>query len=398
MAATTLDLPRTAAAPVSALARADTRIASIDILRGLVIVLMALDHVRDYFTNARFDPLDLAQTTPELYATRWITHLCAPIFVLLAGTSAYLIAQRLSRGQVSSFLAKRGLWLIVLELTVVIFAWTFRLDYPVGVFLQVIWAIGVSMLALALLVHLPIRAIAAIGLAIVFGHNLLDPIVPADLGAWAPLWTVVHEGGVVGFAFAAYPILPWIGIMALGYVLGVVFTWDARRRGRTLAWLGAVALVLFVLLRASNLYGDPQDWTTQRSALWTFFSFMDVEKYPPSLLYTLATLGIGLLALAALERLRVPLSNALETFGRVPLFAYVLHIVIAHALAGLLALATGHGPGVITNVFFTYPPTWGYGLGGVYVAWLVVLALLYPLCVWFAGVKRRRRDWWLAYL
>ena len=398
MAATTLDLPRTAATPVSALARAETRIASIDILRGIVIVLMALDHVRDYFTSARFDPLDLAQTTPELYATRWITHLCAPIFVLLAGTSAYLIAQRLSRGQVSSFLAKRGLWLILLEVTVVGFAWTFRVDYAYGVFLQVIWAIGVSMLVLALLVRLPIAVIAAIGFAIVLGHNLLDPIVPADLGTWSGLWILLHEGGRIPVGFAAYPVLPWIGIMALGYVLGSVFTWDSARRVRALALLGAGALVLFALLRASNLYGDPQDWSAQRSPLWTFFSFMDVEKYPPSLLYSLATLGTGLLALAAIERWGVPLARFFETFGRVPLFAYVVHLVLAHALAGFLALATGFGTEVLTKIFIFYPPTWGYGLGVVYLAWLVVLAMLYPLCVWFAGVKRRRRDWWLAYL
>jgi uncharacterized membrane protein len=194
-------VPRPALA--AATPRAETRIASIDVLRGIVILLMALDHVRDYFTSSRFDPLDLAQTTPALFATRWITHFCAPIFVLLAGTSAYLIAQRLPRAQVSSFLAKRGLWLIFLEFTVVVFAWTFHVDYYVGVFMQVIWAIGVSMLVLAALVHLPLRAVAAIGLAIVFLHNLLDPITPADLGSWGPLWNVLHDQGQVPWGFAA---------------------------------------------------------------------------------------------------------------------------------------------------------------------------------------------------
>ena len=378
--------------------RAETRISSIDILRGIVIVLMALDHVRDYFTNARFDPLDLSQTTTGLFVTRWITHFCAPIFVLLAGTSAYLIAQRLPRAQVSSFLGKRGLWLIFLEFTVVIFAWTFHVDYYVGVFMQVIWAIGVAMLVLAALVHLPVGAVAAIGLGIIFLHNLLDPIAPADFGAWAPLWNVLHDQGPVPWGFAAYPVIPWIGIMAAGYALGAIYTWHAARRQKTLMLLGVGALALFVMLRLVNGYGEPKPWSPQASPLYTFFSFIDVTKYPPSLAYALVTIGPGLLALAALERFRIPLANFFETFGRVPLFAYVVHIVLAHLLAGLLALATGFGTKILYNVFFFYPPEWGYGLGGVYLAWLVVLAILYPLCVWFAGVKRRRRDWWLAYL
>jgi len=378
--------------------RAEARIASIDVLRGIIIVLMVLDHVRDYFTNARFDPLDLSQTTPALFATRWITHFCAPIFVLLAGTSAYLIAQRLPRAQVSSFLAKRGLWLIVLEFTVVTFAWTFHVDYYIGVFMQVIWAIGVSMLVLAALVHLPAGAVAAIGLGIIFLHNLLDPISPADFGTWGPLWNVLHDQGQVPWGFAAYPIIPWIGIMAAGYALGAVYTWDATRRRKALLMLGLGALVLFVVIRLVNGYGEPKPWSPQASPLLTFFSFIDVTKYPPSLAYALVTIGPGLLALAALERFRVPLSNAFETFGRVPLFAYVVHLLLAHLLAGLLALATGFGTVVLANVFIFYPPTWGYGLAGVYLAWLVVLTILYPMCIWFADVKRRRREWWLAYL
>ena len=398
MAATTFDLPRTADAPVSALARADTRIASIDILRGIVIVLMALDHVRDYFTSARFDPLDLTVTTPALFMTRWITHFCAPIFVLLAGTSAYLIAQRLQRSQVSAFLAKRGLWLIFLEFTVVMFAWTFHVDYYLGLFMQVIWAIGVSMLVLAALVHLPVGVVGAIGLAIIFLHNLLDPISPADLGRWGPLWNVLHDQGMVPWGFAAYPVIPWIGIMAAGYALGAVYTWDAARRQKALVLLGLGAIALFVVLRFVNGYGEPKAWAPQASPLYTLFSFIDTTKYPPSLAYALMTIGPGLLALAALERFRIPLASFFETFGRVPLFAYVVHIVLAHLLAGLLALAMGFGTKVLYGVFFMYPPEWGYGLGGVYLAWLVVLAILYPLCVWFAGVKRRRRDWWLAYL
>lgn len=397
MAATTLDL--TAAAPAESItARATIRIRSIDVLRGIVIVLMALDHVRDYFTIARFDPLDVAQTTPGLYLTRWITHFCAPIFVLLAGTSAYLIAQRMPRAAVSAFLAKRGLWLIVLEVTVVQFAWTFRLDYPFGVFLQVIWAIGVSMLVLSLLVRLPLGAIFAIGAVLVAGHNLLDAIQPAAFGRFAVLWQILHVQGPAPFGFVAYPLIPWIGIMALGYALGTVFTWEAARRRRVLAMLGAGALVAFVPLRFLGLYGDPQPWDREATGLASLGSFLDVEKYPPSLLYTLVTLGPGLLALAALERAGGWFATLFETYGRVPLFAYVVHIALAHLFAGLAALATGHGTAVISSVYFTYPPGWGFGLGGVYLWWLIVLVVLYPMCRWFGEVKRRRRDWWLAYL
>ncbi len=399
MAATTLDLPNADASPARAAAtpRALERLASIDVLRGVVIVLMALDHVRDYFTSARFDPLDLAQTTPALFATRWVTHFCAPIFVLLAGTSAYLIAQRMPRAQVSGFLAKRGIWLVALEFSVVLFAWSFRIDYPFGLIMQVIWAIGASMLVLALLVHLPTWAVAAIGLALVAGHNLLDPIQPASFGAWAPLWNVLHVQGPVPWGFVAYPIIPWIGIMALGYALGGVFTWEPARRQRALLLLGAGALAAFVVLRLVNGYGDPKPWTPQASPLLTFFSFIDVAKYPPSLAYALVTLGPGLIALAALECARGPVSVFFETYGRVPLFAYVVHVVLAHLFAVVVALATGFGSATL-GIYFTYPPSWGYGLAGVYLVWIVVLAVLYPMCRWFGEVKRRRRDWWLAYL
>jgi uncharacterized membrane protein len=397
MAATTLDLP--AAAPAESItARAAVRIRSIDVLRGIVIVLMALDHVRDYFTIARFDPLDPVQTTPALFLTRWVTHFCAPIFVLLAGTSAYLFAQRMPKAAVSAFLAKRGVWLIFLEFTVVLFAWTFRVDYPFGVFMQVIWAIGVAMLALSLLVRLPIGVILAIGLVLVAGHNLLDPIEPAQLGRWAPLWNLLHQQGMVPWGFAAYPIIPWIGIMALGYVLGVVFTWDVERRRRALLMLGFGAIALFVLLRLAGVYGDPQPWAPQSTTLWSILMFVEVEKYPPSLLYSLMTIGPGLVALALLERAGGWLATLFETYGRVPLFAYVVHIVLAHLFAGLVALFTGFGTAVISSVFFTYPSEWGYGLGGVYLWWLAVLVVLYPMCRWFGEIKQRRRDWWLAYL
>jgi uncharacterized membrane protein len=376
------------------------RIDAVDLLRGIVMVVMLLDHTRDFVhtDGFRFDAADITRTWPLLFLTRWITHFCAPIFVLLAGTSAYLIAQRLPKAAVSAFLAKRGLWLIVLEVTVVLYAWSFRLDYPFGVFLQVIWAIGVSMLALSLLVRLPLGAIFAIGFVLVAGHNLLDPIEPAAFGRFAVLWQLLHVQGLAPFGFIAYPVIPWIGIMALGYVLGVVFTWDKARRRRMLLLLGVGAIVAFVLLRVLGVYGDPEAWDRDARGLMSIASFLDVEKYPPSLLYTLMTLGPGLVALAALERAGGWFATLFETYGRVPLFAYVVHIVLAHLFAGVLALATGFGTRIIGSVYFTFPPEWGYGLGAVYLWWLVVLAVLYPMCRWFGEVKRRRRDWWLAYL
>lgn len=386
------------AAPAAASVVATTRLGAIDALRGIVIALMALDHVRDYFSNAHFDPMDLDRTDPALYATRWVTHFCAPIFVLLSGVSAYLISLRVPRARLSAFLVKRGLWLVILELTLVNFAWTFRVDYQYGVWVQVIWAIGISMIVLAALVHLPVFAVGALGVAMIALHNLLDGVAPETFGALAPLWTILHVQGNTPWGFVAYPLIPWMGVMAAGYALGAVYTWEAERRRRFLVLLGAALVAGFFLLRYANFYGDPQPWAPQRSALWTFLSFMDLEKYPPSLLYLAITLGPGLVALAWLERVRGALFGVFETFGRVPLFAYLGHIVLAHLAAGLVAMALGHGTLVLANPFYVYPDTWGFGLAGVYAAWIAVLALLYPLCRWFAGIKRRRRDWWLSYL
>ena len=225
-------------APALAGVRAQTRLASIDVLRGLVIVLMALDHVRDYFTAARFSPLDLAHTDPALYFTRWITHFCAPVFVLLAGVSARLAARHCSTAELRRFLVTRGLWLIVLEFTVVLFAWSFNLSYQYGLVLQVIWVLGASMIVLAALVGLPVRAIAVFGLVLIVGHNLLDGLAPAQFGAWAPLWNVLHVQGPTPFGFVSYPLVPWAGVMALGFVLGGVYSWDAPRRRRTAAHYG----------------------------------------------------------------------------------------------------------------------------------------------------------------
>lgn len=376
------------------------RLPAIDRLRGLVIVLMALDHVRDYFSSQQVQPTDLAHTTPALFLTRWITHFCAPIFIFLAGVSAALLGQRSSRAKLQRFLLTRGLWLVVLEFTVVCFVWFFNFRYPLGLVMQVIWATGVSMCVLAGLVALPAPLIAVFSFVMIAGHNLLDGIAPERLGAWAPWWRILHVPGEIPVGEVLYPLVPWVGVMAAGYVFGGLYrSSEARRRRITLA-LGFGLSAGFVLLRLWNGYGDPKPWSPQASPAFSVLSFINVTKYPPSLLYLLMTLGPGLLALHAFERSprHGALATALQTVGRVPLFAYVVHLAIAHALAGVIALSMGFGTAVLRDIFVFYPANWGFGLGAVYLAWLVVLLLLYPLCSWFAALKRRRRDWWLSYL
>jgi uncharacterized membrane protein len=378
--------------------RVSPRLASVDVLRGLVIVLMALDHVRDYFTNVRFDPLDPAQTTQILYATRWITNFCAPVFILLAGVSAYLVGKRLTRGQLGRFLLTRGLWLIALEWTVITLAWTFNLRWELGLIMQVIWAIGISMVVLAALIHLPLKGVGTIGLAICVLHNLLDGVPRPESALWGTVWSILHVSSPTAIGYVQYPLIPWIGVMAVGYALGSVFDMDAGRRRRVLISLGASAVVLFVALRLINTYGDPHPWVAQPTASQTVMAFLDVEKYPPSLTYLLVTLGPALILLAYLESARGWLAGVLQTFGRVPLFFYVLHVALAHLAAGLVAMYMGYGNAVLNNFFFNFPKTWGVSLPGVYLAWLFVVVTLYPACRWFADVKRRRGEWWLSYL
>lgn len=372
------------------------RIDSIDLLRGLVIVLMALDHVRDFFSEVRFDPLDLAQTSAALFATRWITHFCAPVFIFLAGTSAYRVARRATPAELSRFLLTRGAWLIVLEVTVVSFAWTFTAPWATQVYLQVIWAIGWCMVVLAALVRLPVRAVVAIGLLLVAGHNALDGLAPAAFGALAPLWSILHVAGPMGPVFVAYPLLPWIGVMAAGYGFGALYDWEPHQRRRALLALGLGAIALFLLLRLPNAYGDPQPWEPQASGLFTVFAVLNVHKYPPSLLYLCVTLGPALLVLAAAERWQGRLSGALVTIGRVPLFFYVAHLYLAHLAASVLAHALGLGMTLLTG--HPEDPVRGFSLPIVYLAWIAVVLALYPACRWFAAIKARRRDWWLSYL
>jgi uncharacterized membrane protein len=398
MSTVPFDALPTPAAAASATAHARVRVHSIDMLRGFVILLMALDHVRAYFTAVRFDPLDLTQTDAALFMTRWVTHLCAPIFIFLAGVSASLVSKRCEPPELRRFLYTRGLWLIALEFTVINFAWSFNLRYEAGVVMQVMWAIGASMIALALLSHLKRGPIAAIAVAMIVGHNMLDAVAPESFGALAWLWKVIHVQGSTTYAFVLYPLIPWIGVMALGFVVGPVFEWEASRRRRVLFRAGLLAIGAFVVLRALNVYGDPHAWSAQPSLTLTVLSFLNVHKYPPSLLYLLATLGIGALLLGALESAHGRFMELLRTFGRAPLFFYVLHIALAHLAAGVAALAMGYGPQLLTNLFLFLPEGWGFGLFGVYIAWLAVLVALYPACRWFAELKQRRTEWWLSYL
>jgi uncharacterized membrane protein len=402
-----------------------SRIDSIDLLRGIVMVVMMLDHTRDFVHsgNFSFDPTDLSRTTVTLFLTRWITHYCAPTFVFLAGTGAYLqLARGKSRKELSKFLLTRGLWLIVLELTVVRMGVFFSFDYRFLGFLQVIWVIGVSMIVLAGLIHLPLKVIAGFGLAMIFLHNLLDRFqvtgwqgpgssVP---GVWAKLWMLGHLafrgfpvlGGPSPIVLVVYPLIPWIGVMAAGYAFGSLYQLSAERRRRWLIWLGVSAASLFILLRAVDVYGDAAHWSRQKNLVFTILSFVNTTKYPPSLLFLLMTLGPAMLALACFElsgsfggRLR----RALVTFGRVPLFFYILQWYTAHLIAIVAGLIAGQP---VAYQFlspidkFNAPPPQGVGfrLWFVYVCWIIGVLLLYPLCKWFAGVKARRKDWWLSYL
>jgi len=389
---------------------AKTRLDSVDALRGFVMIVMALDHTRDFFSkDLSFDPTDLARTYPALFLTRWITHYCAPVFIFLAGTGAFLATTRgKTKEELSRFLLTRGLWLVFLELTWVrCCGWLFNFDYHFAMGI-VIWAIGWSMVGLAGLVFLPLRWIATFGLVMIASHNLFDYVQPGTFGKLGWLWKILHSGGIIvpaqGYRFAAgYPLVPWIGVMAVGYSFG---SWLVRESAQRRKWLfrsGAALTALFVLLRAINVYGDPDHWSPQKNALFTFFSFLNCHKYPPSLLYLLMTLGPALVVLAVLDRGTPRWLGPVLVFGRVPLFYYLLHIPLIHGLGVLFAYVRyGHAEWFFANPPAAGPPPipadYGYSLPVVYLIWVGVIAALYPACQWFAEVKRRRREVWLSYL
>ena len=385
------------------------RLGSVDLLRGWIMIFMALDHVRDFFSREAmlFDPSDLTRTSAPIFLTRWITHFCAPVFFFLAGTGAFLSTSRgKTQPELARFLLTRGLWLIILELTLVQFGWTFHVGFH-QVALMVIWALGWSMIALAALIFLPPWAIAAFGLAMIAGHNLLDGLRADAFGSFGGLWKILHvqDGFAIapGYSvFVVYPLIPWIGVMACGYALGGILRWERAERRRILLWIGGAETLAFILIRASNLYGDPGKWTVQKDALFTVLSFLNCTKYPPSLLFLLMTLGPALIALALFDREAGRFAKPILVIGRVPLFFYLLHLPLIHGMAVVFAyLRYGYAGALWNGPAWgdpaQYPPAYGYGLPGVYGFWLLAVVLLYPLCRWWANLKQRRRDAWLSY-
>jgi uncharacterized membrane protein len=386
-----------------------SRVESVDVLRGVIMFVMALDHVRDFFGHPGVDPTDPAHASVALFFTRWVTHFCAPVFFLLAGTGSFLALRRRSPAELSRFLLARGAWLLFLDLFVVrCFGLQFNFDYRVTV-IVVLWALGWAMIVLAGLVRLPVGVAVWFGAAMVALHNAFDGVSAAAFGALAPLWTILHAPGVLYssprvIVRVSYPLIPWLGVTALGYGLGQIYLWPAARRRAFLLRLGLALCAAFVALRAVGLYGDPSPWSAQATPVRTVLSFLRTTKYPPSLLFLLMTLGPALLLLAALDRgTPAPLRPALVV-GRVPLFYYVVHMTLIHLVAVAVCLARyGSAHWMFESprpdVFpFTPPPGWGFDLPVVYLIWLAVILAMYPLSRWFAGVKRRSDSPWLSYL
>lgn len=381
------------------------RIHSIDRLRGVVMIIMALDHVRDYVAMTTFSPEDLSQSGTALFLTRWITHFCAPVFILLSGTSAWLHANAkgLSTAELTRFLLTRGLWLVFLELTLISASWQFGYSYLI---LQVIWAIGWSMIALSVLVFLPRWAMGLIAASMILGHNAFDGL---SLGsAW---WKIAHTQGFVPFnfgplsgAFVGYPLVPWIGVMALGYWAAPITTTPAGQRGQIFFTVGIAMILVFVVLRGAGIYGDPGNGpadshvTTHGKGIWFgVLSFINTTKYPPSLLYLLMTLGPAIALMPLLERWRGRLSDIVTVFGRVPFLFYILHIPLIHLFSrawGRLQYGTSN-----FDIFSQqFPPGYEPSLVRCYLVWIVVVGLLYWPCRAFMHYRRKRSYWWLSYI
>lgn len=388
-----------------------SRVLSIDMLRGLVMMIMAIDHVRDFVHAGamNFPPDDLSRTTAAIFLTRWITHVCAPVFMLCAGLGIWFRVERASsRGGVSAFLLSRGLWLILLEFTVVHAGLFFNINYAV-MFLLVFWALGMSMIAMAGLIHLRDGVVLAIAVGTIALHHLTDGVTSTRFGDFAWLWKLLHEQGVIATGgpvlFVAYPLLPSIGVMAAGFCLGRVYRLPAERRRTVLIRLGLALTLTFVIVRGLNVYGDPRPWTIQDRPLFTVLSFLNATKYPASLAFLLMTLGPMITVLGLLERARPGDRNPLLVFGRVPLLFFILHIPLAHAIAkGMTAWRYGSAPFLwmppptLGSPRQMFPPDYGWDLWVTYAVTAVVIAALYPLCLWFSRLKMRRRNVWLSYL
>jgi uncharacterized membrane protein len=374
----------------------------VDALRGFAMIVMALDHARDFIHRGAMSqsPTDLATTTPLLFMTRWVTHICAPVFMFTAGVGAYFYWKNgRTRGELSTFLVTRGLWLILLELTVMRLAYNFDVAQSYPFFLLVLWGLGLCMIVLAALVWLPIPALAALSVATIALHHLFGG------------GPIIHRVGAIPFAghilIAPYPLVPWVAVMTLGFCFGPVLEWTPERRQRFMLRLGLAVTIAFVVVRALNGYGDPARWSWQPTAITTVLSFLNTTKYPPSLAFVLMTLGPALIILSVFDRRPFSRGNPLIVFGRVPLFYFVLHFYAAHIAALMLAVVT-YGRSALTFMWqpvpsmggpaAAFPPNFGWDLWVTYAVWIAIVVALYPSCRWFAGVKEHRRAWWLSYL
>ena len=380
------------------------RLESVDVVRGVIMILMALDHTRDFFGQTSFSPTDPTQTTIPLFFTRWVTHFCAPVFFLLTGTGAYLSLRRKSKAELSRFLFTRGLWLIFLELTLFrCLGLQFNFDYRLTL-LDVLWALGWAMIVLSALVRLPTPLVTAIGVVMIAGHNLLAPIRSSN-----PVWTILHSLNFIvanpqHSVFVAYVLIPWVGVTAAGYGLGQFYSWPSDRRRTFLLRAGLGVTAAFVILRSINIYGDPVRWSTQKSAAFTALSFLNTNKYPPSLLFLLMTLGPALLFLWAVDRGTPQFLRPALVLGKVPMFYYLLHMPLIHLFAVVVCYARYgqvhwmfESP-TLAQFPVTPPPGWGFSLPIVYLIWVSIVVALYPLCRWFAVLKQHRSDAWLSYL
>jgi len=399
---------------------AKQRIYSVDLLRGVVMMIMLLDHVREFVHHGALisDPTNPETTTVPIFFTRWITHFCAPIFVLLSGVSIFLQKKYgKTNRELSWFLLTRGIWLIVLEFTVVRFGIMFNVDYSLAALMQVIWVIGISMMVMAGLIWLPIRLIGVAGVAMIVLHNLLDRFSVSPQIAFSgqadfaqSLWIIIHQIGVVpiggsgSVVFLAYALVPWVGVMMAGYWLGTLYDLNGEKRRRVLLLLGVVATAAFFILRGLNLYGDPSPWTSQQTDIQSVLSFFNVTKYPPSLLFLLMTLGPGLIVLVLTDHIdgSALWQRVAITFGRVPMFYYLLQWYWAHGAGIVISLLAGKS---IHYLFMNMPasgeaapPDHGFSLGVTYLVWIVGLIALYPLCLWWGNLKQRNKHWALSYL
>jgi uncharacterized membrane protein len=380
------------------------RLESVDVVRGVIMILMALDHTRDFFTPPGMSPTDLSSTTIPLFFTRWITHFCAPVFFLLTGTGAYLSLRRKSKRELSRFLFTRGLWLIFLELVLFrCFVLQFNFDYHITL-VDVLWALGWAMIVLSGLVYLPAPAVTAFGVVMIVSHNLFDSVQSSN-----PIWSILHSPNFLFSSpqhslFVAYPLIPWIGVTAAGYGLGQIYSRTSDRRKTFLLRLGIGLTAAFLVLRGINIYGDPLRWAPQKSAAFTVLSFLNTLKYPPSLLFLLMTLGPVMIFLWAVDAGTPRFLRPALIIGKVPMFYYLLHFLLIHLLAVVVCYARYRevhwmfeSPG-IGQFPFTPPPGWGFSLPIIYLLWVSVVVVVYPLCRCFAAVKQHRSDFWLSYL